>query len=85
MWIPNAEAKFTLITLAQLFWPTELFILMNKKGEMVLDPQTPHQAEIIAWQKPRHFISVQIAMESIDEEKVPGFFPGVPSLCFPPN
>lgn len=58
---------------------------MNKKGEMVLDPQTPHQAEIIAWQKPRHFISVQIAMESIDEEKVPGFFPGVPSLCFPPN
>lgn len=45
-----------------------------------------HQAEIIARQKTRHFTSVLIAMERIDQEKVtilPALFSGVPSLCLP--
>lgn len=31
VWIPNAETKFTFITQTQIFWSTEIFILMNKK------------------------------------------------------
>lgn len=47
-----------------------------------------HQAEITAWQKSRHFISVLIAMERTDKEKVtilPAFFPGVLSFCLSPR
>lgn len=91
VWISKAEAKFTFITLTQLFWPTELCILTKKekltrKEKWCLTLKLPHQAETIAWQKSRHFIRVLIAMERIDEEKVttlPAFFPGVPSLCLP--